>query len=315
VTLRGFLLRRLSLGVLQITGAVTLIFALTEALPGDAAVALAGDRPDPAEIERIREALGLDQPAWVRFGDWLAGLVQGDLGTSLVADRPVASFLAEGLPPSLLLAALSVLLIVPVSVLLGVAAAVREGGYLDRALSTVTLALYAVPEFAFALLLVVVFAIQLRWLPPTAVGGGELLGQPAVLILPVVVLVARPICGLSRLIRAGMIEALKSSYVRHARRLGLSRSRVLLAHALPNAAAPAVQHFARTVDWLLGGVIVVEAIFVIPGLGSTLTESIAARDLPVIQGLAVLFAATTVLVNLAADVVEQRLVPRTEVIR
>jgi peptide/nickel transport system permease protein len=152
----------------------------------------------------------------------------------------------------------------------------------------------------------------LQWLPPTAVGtGGDLLAHPAVLVLPLVVLLARPICSISRLVRAGMIDSLGSDYVRHARRLGIGTGRIRVAHALPNALAPAVQQVARTMDWLLGGVIVVEAVFVIPGLGTTLVDAVAGRDLPVVQGLAVVFAVTTVLANLLADLVAFRLAPRS----
>ncbi|MFD0469281.1 ABC transporter permease subunit [Nonomuraea thailandensis] len=137
----------------------------------------------------------------------------------------------------------------------------------------------------------------------------NLLEQPALLVLPLVVLLARPVCSISRLVRAGMVDALGSGYVAHARRLGLSPWRVRLAHALPNALAPGVQQLARTTDWLLGGVIVVESVFVIPGLGTLLNDSVSARDIPVIQALCVVFATTTVVVNLAADLGAYRLAP------
>lgn len=311
-----YALRRLLVGVLQVFAVATAVFLLTEALPGDAAVALAGDNPDPARIEQIRRVMRLDQPLAERFADWLGGLFRFDLGVSLVSQRPVTAFLTDGLAPTMLLAALTLLVLVPVAVLLGVVAAVREGSPLDRAVTTVSVGLHAIPEFALAIVLVAVFGVQLRWLPPTAVGVGDnLLRQPAVLVLPLVVLLARPICSISRLVRAGMIEALHADYVRHARRLGLSPGRVRLRHALPNAVAAAVPQLAHTTDWLLGGVIVVEAVFVIPGLGTTLVDAVAARDLPVVQGLVVFFAVTTVLVNLVADIVSFRLSPRTEVVR
>ncbi|NYI07910.1 ABC transporter permease [Allostreptomyces psammosilenae] len=313
--LAHFAVRRLALGLLQTAAVVVLVFVLTEALPGDAAVALAGDQPDPARVEAIRQAMRLDEPAAQRFADWVLGLLRGDLGTSLVSGRPVSSYLAGGLGPTLLLAGITLALLVPLSLVLGVAAAGREGGPLDRAISTVTVGLYAVPEFALGILLITVVALRGGLLPPTAVGaGGDLLAQPAVLVLPVAVLLARPVCSLSRLVRAGMVEALASDYVRHARRQGLGEARVRYAHALPNALAPAVQQLARTTDWLLCGVIVVEALFVIPGLGTLLVEAVAARDVPVVQGLAVVFGLVTVVVNLAADLVVHRLAPRGEVV-
>lgn len=310
---RSWLARRLLLGAAQTAGVVVLVFVLTEALPGDAAIALAGDQPDPERIERIREIMRLDRPAAERFGAWAGGLVTGDLGTSLVSGRPVAAYLAAGLGPTLLLAALTLTLLVPVSVGLGVLAARREGGRADRLVSATALAVYAVPEFALGVLLTVVFALRLGWLPPTAVGhGSDLLAAPAVLVLPVVVLLARPVCSLSRLVRAGMIDALASPYAAHARRCGVPARRVRWSHALPNALAPAAQQLARTADWLLGGVIVVETLFVIPGLGTVLLDAVAARDIPVIQGLAVVFGVVTVILNLAADLAVLRLAPRTE---
>ncbi|WP_407552300.1 ABC transporter permease [Streptomyces sp. Pv4-95] len=312
--LRSFVARRLLLGAGQTAAVVLLVFALTEALPGDAAVALAGDQPDPERIAAIRATMQLDRPAPERLAHWAGALLHGDFGHSLVTGRPVTGYLADGLGPTLLLATLTVVLLVPVGVSLGVLAARREGGRADRVISAVTLGVYAVPEFAFGVLLVFVFALRLDWLPPTAVGyGGDLLAHPAALVLPVAVLLARPVCSISRLVRAGMVDALASPYAAQARRYGIGPARVRWAHALPNAVAPAAQQLARTVDWLLGGVIVVEALFVIPGLGTVLLDAVSARDLPVVQGLAVVFGLVTVVLNLGADLVTHRLAPRTGV--
>ncbi|WP_411127967.1 ABC transporter permease [Streptomyces sp. x-19] len=312
--LRSFVTRRLLLGAGQTAAVVLLVFALTDALPGDAAVALAGDQPDPARITAIRETLHLDRPAHERLADWAAGLLHGDFGTSLTSGRPVGQYLADGFGPTLLLAALTLTLLVPTGLGLGVLAARHEGRLADRLISSATLAVYAVPEFALGVLLVTVFALKLAWLPPTAVGyGTDLLAQPAALVLPVVVLLSRPVCSLTRLVRASMIDALASPYAAHARRYGVPDARVRYLHALPNALAPAVQQLARTVDWLLCGVIVVEALFVIPGLGTVLLNAVAERDMPVVQGLAVVFGVLTVVLNLGADLLAHRLTPRAEV--
>jgi peptide/nickel transport system permease protein len=306
--------RRLLLGGAQTVAVVLLVFALTEALPGDAAVALAGDQPDPARIAAIREAMDLDRPAYERLADWATGLLHADFGNSLASGRPVTSYISGAFGPTLLLASLTVALLVPLGVGLGVLAARFEGRFVDRLVSSVTLGVYAVPEFAFGVLLVTVFALRLDWLPPTAVGyGTDLLGHPAALVLPVLVLLSRPVCSLSRLVRAGMIDALASPYVAQARRYGIPGARVRYAHALPNAVAPAAQQLARTVDWLLCGVIVVEALFVIPGLGTVLMNAVAERDVPVVQGLAVVFGVITVVLNLGADLVAHRFAPRAEV--
>lgn len=304
--------RRLLLAGAQTAAVVLLVFALTEALPGDAAVALAGDQPDPERIEAVRAALHLDRPPSERLLDWSAGLFHGDLGVSLISGRPVSTYLADGFGPTLLLAVPTVVLLVPAAVGLGVLAARHEGRAADRVVSAVTLGLYAVPEFALGVLLVTVFALRLGWLPPTAVGyGTDLLAHPAALVLPVLVLLARPVCSLARLVRAGMTDALASPYVAQALRCGVPGARVRYAHALPNAIAPAAQQLARTVDWLLCGVVVVEALFVIPGLGTVLMNAVAERDVPVVQGLAVVFGLATVLLNLGADLVTHRLAPRT----
>lgn len=309
-----YALRRLALGLLQILAAATAVYVLTEALPGDAAVVRAGDNPDSARIAALRDELGLEVPAFERYVDWLGGLAHGDLGTSLATGSPVADVLGRGLAPTALLAVGTLALVVPVSVLLGAAAAARERGLLDRALTMIGVGLYSVPEFALAVVLVAVFALHLGWLPATAVGAGtDLMSEPAVLVLPFAVLAIRPVCSLARLVRVGLIDAHAAEHVKHARRLGLSPRRVLWRHALPGAVAPAAQHLARTADWLLGGVVVVEAVFVVPGLGTALVDAIAARDVPVVQGLAVLFAATTVAVNLLADLVAFRLAPRAGV--
>lgn len=315
MSLPRYLVRRLLLGVVQILLVVVVVFALTEALPGDAAVTIAGDNPDPATIALLREQLGLDRPAWERLADWVLAALHGDFGRSLTGPMEVADIIGASLGPTLLLAGLTLAVVVPLSLVLGVVAANREGGRADRLITTATLGFYSVPEFAMGLLLVTVFAVQLGWFPPTAVGGGDLLSRPAVLVLPVVVLLLRPICSLSRLVRAGMVDALRSGFVQQARRVGLPPLRVQLAHALPNAVVPAVQQLARTTDWLIGGVVVVEAIFVIPGLGTALVDAVSSRDLPVVQGLAVVLATVTVVVNLAADVAAHVLAPAAEVSR
>ncbi|MDA5280744.1 ABC transporter permease [Streptomyces sp. NPDC054904] len=303
--------RRLLLGLGQTAAVVLFVFALTEALPGDAAVVLAGDQPDPLRIDRIRTAMGLDRPAPERLLDWVTGLLHGDLGASLVTGRPVTAHLADGVGPTLLLAAVTLTLLLPAATGLGVLCARREGGPLDRAVSATTLAVHAVPEFALGVLLAALLGIELGWLPPTALGTDPRT-EPAVLVLPVLVLLSRPVCSISRLVRAGMIDAMGSPYAAQARRLGVGEARVRWTHALPGALAPATQQLARTCDWLLGGVIVVEALFVVPGLGTVLIEAVAARDVPVVQGLAVVFGVVTVLVNLAADLVARRFSPRSE---
>ncbi len=300
---------RLALGAVQVLGVVTVVFVLTDALPGDAAVVIASDSPDPERIERLRVALGLDEPWMQRYADWLAGLLRGDLGVSLISERPVLDTLLAGLAPTATLAGITFLLLPPLATALGVAAARRPGSVVDRAISSTTLGLYSVPEFASGIVLISLFALQLGMLPANALGVANLLEEPAVLVLPVVVLLIRPLCSISRLVRAGLVDAQNSEYAAHLRRCGLGERRILWRHALPTSGAPAVQQLARAVDWLLGGVIIVEAVFVIPGLGTTLVDAVSARDVPIVQGLAVFFGVTTVLVNVLADLVSYRMNP------
>ncbi|KXF85891.1 peptide ABC transporter permease [Rhodococcus ruber Chol-4] len=301
---------RLTVGLAQVLGVLVVVFAIAALLPGDAAVVIAGDDADPRRIAQLRELLGLDRPLSVQFGDWLTGLLGGDLGTSVVSGRPVTAMLGSALAPTLTLAALAFVVLVPLALLLGVVAAVRRGHRIDRAVTALTVAFYAAPEFALAIVLVAVFAVGLGWFAPTAVGaGGPLLMHPELWVLPVLVLVIRPVCSLSRLVRSSLITTLDSEYIRHTRRLGVPVRRVIWRHALPGSLTPATQHLARVADWLLGGVVVVEAVFALGGLGQLLVSAVSSRDIPLLMGLVTVFAVITVAVNTVADIAAFQLNP------
>lgn len=314
---RGYVTQRLLAGLLQLGVLLVLVFALSQALPGDAAYVRFGEQASLEQIEQLRAQLGLNGPAYEQFLRWTGGLLTGDLGTSLVTGGPVAEILARSVPVTLVLAALTLLLVVPVATALGVLAALREGTRLDRAITSVTLALQSIPDFVLAVVLVTVFAVWLRWLPATAIGAdaGVLLTRPALLVLPVLVLLARITCLLARQVRAGTIGALRAEYTAHARRLGLPEHTILLRHVLPNAVVPAVQELARVGDGLLGGVLVVEAVFAVPGVATEVVEAVQARDVPVVQSLVLLLGTAALLINLAADLAAHRLVPRAELLR
>ncbi|GAA2435455.1 ABC transporter permease [Streptomyces lavendulocolor] len=315
--MRGYALQRLVLGGVQLALLTVLVFLLTSLLPGDAADVRNDEDATPEQVAALREQLGLDRPALERFTDWAGGVLTGDLGTSLVSGGPVLDVLAGSAGITLLLAAVTLAVVVPLAVLLGIASGLREGGRLDRAVTSVTLALNAVPDFVLALLLVAGLSLRLGWLPATWVGVGaaDLIARPALLVLPVGVVAARMICLLSRQVRAGMVTVLKAGYVTQARRLGVPRRTLLLRHVLPNAAVPGVQELARVGDNLVGGVLIVEAVFAIPGVATALVDAVEARDVPTVQGLALVVAAAALLFSLAADLVSHRLVPRTEVLR
>ncbi|TWD79054.1 peptide/nickel transport system permease protein [Kribbella amoyensis] len=312
--MRSYAAQRAALAVVQLAVLSVLVFVLTSLLPGDAADQRFVETLTPDQVERMREQLGLDRPAIERFTDWFGNVLSGDLGTSLISGGPVLDIVRASLGATLVLTLATLAVVVPLAVALGIVMGTRENGRLDRAITSVTLALSAIPDFVVAVVLVAVFSLQLGWLPATWIGG-DLLASPVLLVLPVAVLFGRTVCLLSRQVRAGTITALNAEYVVQARRLGVPRRRLLLRHVLPNAAVPGVQELARTGDTLLGGVLVVEAIFAIPGFATALIDGVETRDVPVVQGLTLVLAVAALLINLGADLVCNRLVPRTELLR
>lgn len=312
--MRSYAAQRVALAVFQLAVLSVLVFVLTSMLPGDAADQRFTETLTPDQVARLREQLGLDQPALERFTHWLGNVLTGDLGTSLISGGPVAGVVRASVGATLVLTLATLAVVVPLAVALGIVMGTRENGRLDRAITSVTLALSAIPDFVVAVVLVALFSLKLGWLPATWVGG-DLLASPVLLVLPVAVLLGRTVCLLSRQVRAGTITALHADYVVQARRLGVPRRRLLLRHVLPNAAVPGVQELARTGDTLLGGVLVVEAIFAIPGFATALVDGVESRDVPVVQGLTLVLAVAALVINLGADLVCNRLVPRTELLR
>lgn len=312
----GYVAGRLLTAGAQAVAVLVVVFALTSLLPGDTAVVILDEHADAEQVAALREQLGLDRPVPVRFLHWIGGLVHGDLGTSLLTGTPVAEQLARDVATTALLTVLTLAVVLPLALAIGILSGLREGSRTDRALNTATVLLNSVPEFALGLVLVGLLGVQWGWLPATAAGmsGWSLLSDPAVLVLPVAVLAGKHLCALSRQVRIGVAECSRAEYAVHARLLGLPERTVVTRHVLPNALGPAVQQLARAVDGLLGGVVVVEALFALPGMGSGFLDAVQARDLPVVQGYALVFALTTVLVNLLADLAAHRLVPQREVL-
>lgn len=303
---------RVAVAAAQLAAVWVVVFLLTSSLPGDAAEIVLGRDATAEQVATLRAQLGLDRPLLERFTDQLVALAHGDLGSSLVTGRPVAAELGDRIGVTALLAGVAIVVLVPLALAAGTVAGRRPGSGVDRGLTGLLVGLQAVPEFALGLVLVGVFSLQLAWLPATAAGGAFL--TPAVLVLPVVVLVANQLGRLARQIRVGVVTTDRAEHVVHLRRLGLAERTVLLRHVLPGAALPSIQQLARIVDSLLGGVVVVEALFAIPGVGSGFVDAVGARDLPVVQGYAILYAATTIGVNLVADLVSARLTPHRDVL-
>ncbi|RTL65110.1 MAG: ABC transporter permease [Pseudonocardiaceae bacterium] len=302
---------RIGFALLQLVAVSVGVFVLTTFLPGDTAEVVLGPLATVEQIDTLRMQLGLDRPVRERFLDWAGGLLHGDLGTSIATRRPVVEDMGDRLAVTALLAVLAVVVLVPLAVALGTYGGRRPGSPADRIITATTTVAQAVPDFALGLLLVALFALQLGWLPATAAGTVGLSGLTvAMLVLPVAILVSNQLSRLARQVRIGVVETDTAEHVVHLRRLGLAERTVVLRHVLPGGVVPSVQQFARTVDGLLGGVIVVEALFALPGIGSGFVQAVQTRDLPVVQGYALLFALTTVVVNLAADLVSAKLVPQ-----
>lgn len=312
--MRRYALRRSLLAALQCLLVLVVVFAVGSLLPGDTADVLRGEHGTPEQVEALRAQLGLDEPAWRRFLRWLGGLATGDLGTSLTTGLPVSEDVGRRFGVTLLLGVPALLLVTVVAPLLGTVSGLREGSRLDRALTTAAVLLHSVPEFVLGLLLVASVSLAAGLLPATAVGmdTAALLAQPEVLVLPVTVLTARHLCDLARQVRAGVAAERHGAVAEHLRLLGMPERTVVLRHVLPGALGPAAQQFARCVEGLLGGAVLVEALFGFGGLGSGFVEAVQNRDLPQVQAYALLFAGVTVAVNLAGDLAAHRLAPRRE---
>lgn len=299
----AYLLRRLGLMVYTLAIVSVLVFGITQVLPADAAVMILGENATPEGLAAIRARLGLDQPAWQQYGHWLGGVLQGDFGTSLRTGQPVLSMMLEALGRSLLLAGFSIGTMLLIAVPFGIAAAIRRGRAADVVVSIVSYLGVSIPEFVTATLVVLMVADWLQFLPAT--GYVPLTEDPLRgirhLILPVATVSLILVAHVSRMIRSELVDVLHTDYVRAARLKGLDDRTVLFKHALRNALLPAITVVALDVGYLLGGIIVVEEIFALPGLGRQIIVAIQNRDLPAIQAGALIMAATYCVVNFLAD--------------
>jgi peptide/nickel transport system permease protein len=306
-----YALRRLAIGVGLLAVVSVLVFAATQILPGDAASAILGRSATPAQKEIYRKQLGLDKPLTTQYWRWVSGVVQGDLGTSVASQLPVTSFISARAGKSLVLALVALLVLMPVALAFGIWAGIRRDRPIDHAISIVSLALIALPEFVTGTLLIAFIAVSLKLLPPTSIlQGGSVLAQPSLLVLPVLTLCLTAAPYLIRMVRSGVSEAMGAEYVQMARLSGIPERRVVLRHALRNALAPTVQVLALTVQYLIGGLVIVETVFAYPGLGQGLVQAVIARDIPTVQGVAMLLAAIYIVINIAADLIVVLLIPK-----
>ncbi len=307
-----YIVKRL-LATIPVMGVVALfVFSLLYLSPGDPAAVIAGDIATEEDIARIRATLGLDQPYLTRFGHWLWALAQGDLGTSIFTSLPVSQLIGQRIEPTLALTLCTLVVSVAFAVPLGVIAAARAGGWIDRLVMGASVLGFSVPVFVLAYVLIGLFSIQLEWLP---VQGYKSLSEGFVpfirhMILPSVALGIVYMALIARITRASMLDVLAQDYVRTAQAKGLAPQTVLVGHALKNAAVPVVTIIGIGVALLIGGVVVTETVFAIPGLGQLTVDAVLSRDFPLIQAITLFFSVIYVIVNLLVDLSYLVLDPR-----
>jgi peptide/nickel transport system permease protein len=309
----GFIVRRLLLGLLTLFLVSLVVFAATQALPGDPARAILGRSATPDSLRALRDQLNLNQSAIVQYGDWLKGLVTGDLGTSLAAHEPVSKVIGKRVENSAFLMLCAALISIPLAVAIGAITARRRDGTFDHTMSVGLLGLAALPEFVVAILLVVLLGTTVfQVLPAVSLipPQDHAWEHPKELVLPVLTLVIAVTPYIARIMRASMVEVLESDYVEMARLKGMPERKVLWRHAVPNGIAPTIQVIALNLAYLAGGIVVVEFVFGYPGIGAAFVDAVANRDIPVVQALAIVIAAVYVFLNVAADVATILVSPR-----
>jgi peptide/nickel transport system permease protein len=307
-----YVVRRVLVGLALVLVVSALVFVGTQVLPGNAAVAILGRQATPASVRALSQQLGLNHPAVVQYLHWISGLLTGHLGTSYSAQEPVSTFIGARVVNTVVLAVVTMVICVPLSLVLGTWAALRRGKLPDRAISYGTLGAIALPEFVTAQVLILVIALGFRLLPPVSLvaPGTNPLTEPRLLVLPVITLLLSLLAYSVRMVRAGVLEVLSSDYVRAAVLNGSPRWRVFLRYVMPNAIGPSIQVFALTAQWLIGGIVIVETVFQYPGLGQGLVLAVSSRDVPVVEAITILIAAVYISINIIADVLVMLVTPK-----
>ena len=308
----AYFIRRVLATIPVVLMVALFVFSLLYIAPGDPAAIIAGDQATPADVDRIRESLGLDRPFLVRFFEWLWHVVQGDLGTSIFTNLPVSHMIAQRIEPTLSLMTLTLILSLSTAIPIGVIAAWKHGTILDRTVMTLAVFGYSTPVFVVGYVLAYIFALQLDWLPVqgfTSISQG-LFPFLRNLILPAVALGLIYMALIARITRATMLDVLSQDYVPTAKAKGVAQKGILFVHALKNAAVPIITIVGIGFATLIGGSVVTESVFAIPGLGRLTVDAILRRDYPVIQGVILLFSFIYVAVNLAVDLLYTVFDPR-----
>ena len=304
--------QRLTMGVFILIGVSILIALGVEGLSGDVCSAMLGQAAEASTVAACQAQLGLDRPMHVRYVDWLFSIVQGDFGTSLANKREVGELIGKRLGNTLYLAATTAMFAVPIGILLGVIAALYRNSFIDHLISTTTLSTISSPEFFLAYVLMAIFAVNLGWLPAISNVDSSMgfWARLEVSALPVITLMLVTIAHMMRMTRASIVSLLASPYIEMAKLKGLKPGRIIIKHALPNAWSPIIQVVVLNLAYMIVGVVVIEVVFVYPGLGALIVDAVLNRDLPVIQGTAMVFAAVYVLLFLLADVLSILANPR-----
>jgi peptide/nickel transport system permease protein len=300
----GYLARRALAAIPTLWGVATLVFLMARLLPGDPARVIAGVLASPTDVERIRHQMGLDQPLWIQYLDFMGSLLHLDLGTSAHTDAPVVEEIGSRLPYTIELAIVALVIAVTVGILAGIVAAVRRNTALDLIISGLSVFGVSMPVYWLGLMMIILFAIELHLFP--AAGADE----PTSIIMPAVTLALFSVGLITRMTRSSMLEVLGQDYVRTARAKGAPFRRVVFRHALRNALFPVMTVIGLQFGALLGGAVVTETVFAWPGVGRLLVDSIFFRDYPVVQGLVLMFGTTFVLINLFVDLLYAYVDPR-----
>lgn len=304
--------QRLALGLLLLLGASALIFGLTEALPGDAAQAVLGQSATPEALANLREEMGLNRPALTRYFEWLGGIVQGDLGQSLTNKLDISESIGKRLGNTLFLACVAAVVSVPLAIFLGLLAVRFRNRWPDKLISAITLTTVSIPEFLIGYVVIYYISVQLGWFSSLAmINDSMTFGQKLnAIALPAFVLTLVVLAQMMRMTRAAILNLMQSAYIETAELKGLSTFQVIARHAFPNAISPIVNVVMLNLAYLVVGVVVVEVVFVYPGMGQYLVDAVTKRDVPVVLACGVVFAAVYIGLNMVADIVSILANPR-----
>jgi peptide/nickel transport system permease protein len=299
----AYVVRRLVATVFVMTFVAFFVFSLLYLTPGDPAATIAGDLATADDIARIHRQLGLDDPFLVRFGHWAWGVLQGDLGTSIFTNLPVTTLIGQRVGPTVSLTVMALIITLSFAIPLGVIAASKVGSWIDRLVMVIAVLGFSVPSFVLAYIAILCFSVWLDWLPVQGYASLSEGFAPFIehLILPSIVLGLIYGALIARITRAAMLEVLSQDYIRTAQAKGLTEGKVLVGHALRNAAIPIVTVIGSGIALLIGGVIVTETVFAIPGIGRLTVDAILRRDYPIIQGVTLILSAVYVVINLVVD--------------